>query len=528
MNKITELVKWDFKLASRSIKSVFSHNVLISIIQKLIFCWLIIYVLSAEYFTIMICNKKYGFYAAEIVSELFTLIFTSFWTLLLFSPKMLENSDFDLLSSLPIKKSTLLKARMIFMGLFLFFLSLLGIIPGLVYAGIKGSNADFGEMVLKNLILFFIVTTFLMLIISFCKLICEKNRIGKIFSVLIILSIIFFYAFKIGRILTVSSKDDQDIVGSILNQIRCSIFPFFVINSENLVSAIILSGFAGIIFLVLSFYFVKIYHFLISKNTKSIIKKKNYSTRKVDLFRRELWVIKNYKGYMPHFIMETFLAPVIIGYLLGLIKIVGKYSDKIGPSLNKVKDFEYGGYIVIMVISVIILSQSGCLAPVSREGKLYYITRILPIPSGDIYKNKFMISFFTSQLSALLSYIVLCLLNVVKINGIISTYLILSSGIFACLTFASITDYLRPFISWSSVKMATNGNINVLLGWYKVFLFFLVESMLFVFIKRICYSILLTNIIITLILLIFAIFSYRYIKDKISYKYKNFDVKNDK
>ncbi len=535
--RTVKMMKLDFLIFRRFINSIFVKNKLARVFQGIIFLFLILYLISIQAYGYIYCTIHVSLESAQTVIYFVTFILNCVCCSMLFSPMILDSNDYQLLMVLPLSKKIFLKSRILHIYKMNLLFSLLTMIPAVImhiYCGGKGTY--WLKTILGIIFVSFLTVCFVQFLISLCKYMYHKKRRYKIVCFGIVLVILAYITFIITNILFKLSTGHvtENLINHIIIVLTDRLSNYLVpLNYIVLVEQRALTGFfltivTAFLLIMLTYNCSYCYLELKAEAKEQIeIQRSKRRNRKnaINLFTREWWVIRKYKGYLPHFIMEIFLAPMILLYLLGLIKICGIFSPQIGEVVELLEQFEYGIYVLLLVINLMILSQSSCLAPVSREGKLYWLTRVLPISSDKLYLNKCRITLIMTEISGLLSYLVIVLTGVIQINNTFTTYILLFMSIYACISFASLRDYKSPYISWESVKKMTNANVNIFWGMLKVMIWIFIECLAFIILRLLDYSFLQINLVLTGFALLIGSCIYMRMSRRMKFIYSSYDVK---
>lgn len=168
----------------------------------------------------------------------------------------------------------------------------------------------------------------------------------------------------------------------------------------------------------------------------------------------------------PIYLFNCFGIVIILPVILMFPLVTG--SEMEGLSMNMLLDMyyqntDYAGFILAGAIML-----TGAMTPIasttfSREGKYFWISRIIPVPAKDHIKGRTM--------TAMVAQICLVLILIVGFNLVfalhMSTYLYIALGVLGSIPiiFAGmLIDIEKPLLNWTNPQRAVKQNMNVLFG----------------------------------------------------------------
>lgn len=363
--------------------------------------------------------------------------------------------DYEMLSSLPIKDSTIFASKIILLVSSNYLYSaFIMIIPSLVYF-IKG-NASFIYII--NLLIMFITTPFIPIIISsiITYLIGRlsynsryKNSILIIGSILATLAIILL-SYNMNKFLEVIIKNSSSII-EISKKIYIPSYYFIDgLKNNNLVSVLIFSFLSITPFIIFILIFSKGFRKINSKMTEGY-KVNDYKVKVLKSSKPiKALLNKELKRYFSSYIyvLNTSFGLVLLGVLAVGIIILGK--DKIATIINLSSYTSMFNVQITMIIMFCIFMSCTTSSSISLEGKNLWILKSLPIDELDIFKSKLGINILLVLPIALISFLLISIklkfsilyIIIMSILIIVSSFFIALYGLFINLLYPKI-DYIN-------------------------------------------------------------------------------------
>ncbi len=406
--------------------------------------------------------------------------------LLFFSTTFLEftyfrGKDVNLWYLLPISKSEFFVSRFLVSYIYSLFTNIIITLP-LIVAIIYFSG--FSLLTLISSIILFLVLPILPLIIS-SILVTLKVYIFKGKSIKIVDFLFNNAPFLVGilyvsrsstKMLTMLSSNDISSQTNFYNEFISSIgaLPYFSSLGQMFfspISLLMILLIVGISFLISYFLISPLYHScldLIKYANDNYKKKRNVNNDEdtikgssliISLIKRELFILQGEKGFLSESIGEA-LIPFI---LIIVWKITGSL-DSINQLLVMLSSSNYfiaSIFLIVQILGAMVLISS---TSVSREGKLFKINKLLPIPVKKIIEAKvvFHLIFVTlSQLIFLIVFVIFLKLDLKLLYWMIPLYLINSVNISLVGLFL---DYNNPKLEWEVAISAMKRNINGMIG----------------------------------------------------------------
>ncbi|MDU7966561.1 MAG: ABC transporter permease [Paeniclostridium sordellii] len=363
--------------------------------------------------------------------------------------------DYEMLSSLPIKDSTIFASKIILLVSSNYLYSaFIMIIPSLVYF-IKG-NASFIYII--NLLIMFITTPFIPIIISsiITYLIGRlsynsryKNSILIIGSILATLAIILL-SYNMNNFLEVIINNSSSIIEISKKIYIPSYYLIDGLKNNNLVSVLIFSFLSITPFIIFILIFSKGFTKINSKMTEGH-KVNDYKVKGLKSSKPiKALLNKELKRYFSSYIyvLNTSFGVILLGVLAVGIIILGK--DKIATIINLSSYTSMFNVQITMIIMFCIFMSCTTSSSISLEGKNLWIIKSLPIDELDIFKSKLSINILLVLPIALISFLLISIklkfsilyIIIMSILIIVSSFFIALYGLFINLLYPKL-DYIN-------------------------------------------------------------------------------------
>ena len=372
--------------------------------KLILYAFLIVYVVVSMSMTFFMYAKGAADFLNDykMISFLLTLFFiaSSFTTFMftIYNAKsgMFSASDNDLLLSMPIKASTILASRLVYVMLWNLGTSLFVMVPAfVVYAMNVEVTFIYYIFAFITFILLPVIPTILASIIGYIiAYLTSKSNAKNLFE--IVMSFTF-----IGLIYYGMSKADVILnfmvnnIDNFENILKWGFYPVYLIgeifNDYNVLSLLI--------YVVINIGLFIIFTFILSVNFKKIIAKLQENKTRSNFVMKSLktesitriFYMKELKRYLssPIYVMNTFLGLImIIGAAIATI-----FYDKtqILAILNINGGSNMFQLLSAAVVFIVFLSNTTS-ASISLEGKNYWVLKTLPLKPNKIYNGKLLLN----------------------------------------------------------------------------------------------------------------------------------------
>lgn len=305
---------------------------------------------------------------------------------------MFNSADNDLLLSMPIKPTTILASRIIYITVWNLITSLFVMIPAFV-AYAKNVDVTISYYLYAFIVLLFlpVIPTILASIIgSVIAYFTSKSNAKNWFEIIMSFAIMFLIYYATGRM--------NDIINYLVNNInnfeqvlKYGFYPVYLVGkifNENSILSLILyvlinAGLFTIFTYLLSINFKKIIVKLQENRTKSNYDVKNLTSKSVSkvLFNKE---IKRFIS-SPIYVFNTSTGVVLL--LILAVATIFYDIDQILTTINISGGSNIFMLLVPLVLLVAFLSNTTS-ASISLEGKNFWILRNLPVNPQQVFKSK--------------------------------------------------------------------------------------------------------------------------------------------
>ncbi|PFK46792.1 permease [Bacillus cereus] len=347
---------------------------------------------------------------AFVISSLFVLVFTIFKA----NGELFAFRDYDFLMSLPIRVSTVITSRFLYLYVLNTLFSIIIMLPmGAVYCIYEDPSIFFYFMWFITLFTVSLVPTTIAAVFGACiTAIASKfkhaNKVNTILSLIAMITFGFFM-FKQGN--AKYSLTDIEGIGVIISEQLLKVYPLAHMFQKAIVDTNVI---AFILFVSISFIwyylFVKILSYKYKQINTGISTHYMRSDYKINRMKEEKVLIALYKKEQKRFFSSTVYVinigmGVIIAVIFSLAVVVVGPSQFIGyPGIEMLLQ-----KIAPFVVSAMIAMTCTTCVSLSLEGKNVWIMKSLPLTPKVIYDSKILmnlsLSIPTSVISAILMII---------------------------------------------------------------------------------------------------------------------------
>ena len=414
-------------------------------------------------------NNINAFSSIVIVFISVASLFSLFTTIYQIKSFIYDSKDYDFLSSLPLKRSTIVTSKITLLYLFELATSIVWLItPFILYGTI---NPIFFIFILPLLILIPIfptlIASLLALLISFIeKKIPFGNIIKTIISILLMILIIAF-SFMMNFF---SAAEDEELVSltqmlSDSSKTVMNVYPLLYLIKFGFID---LNPLFMILYLLLCGGFLALTLFIITKSYYSIRAKQNKTFKRK--IKKEL-DIKYTSKLKTFFTMDlkkvtsstTVLSSVIIGSIMSIFFVI-----IMGLSLSSVEEIATGDGFMNLFILLLICFSIG-ITPlttfiISLEGKTFWIIKTSPIDVKKYFISKLLLNHLFFGIGALISSIVTIILFKVSDIPLLILTLILPQLYIAFISaLGLIIGIYFVRLEWTNERMLMKNSASTLL-----------------------------------------------------------------
>ena len=304
--------------------------------------------------------------------------------------------DYDLIMSLPIKRSTIILSKMVSLYIVNLLCTLIVMIPGYIaYITYVDLPSDwlFFLLLLTIPIAPILASSIIGIITSWLTSFFKNRNIGSYVIYLLLIVIVFFGMYKINGL------DEITLVNNSVNLVDkfSSYYPLTnlyidLLNGYNLVSLlsfIVIPLFLFNLFIIfINYGYNTLRTKILRHNIKSDYILKRYTINKpvIALYKKE---IKRYFS-SPLYVINTAFGCIIMVLLILSIII---FNEKVISSFTKINNFnEVIKNNIFMILSLLCIVSSTTNSSISLEGKSLWIIKMLPVNSSKIFISKIMVN----------------------------------------------------------------------------------------------------------------------------------------
>lgn len=351
-----------------------------------------------------VSGLSYGFIklgAAEIVPA-YLVFLSSFFTLLFCAFKaakiIFKESCYDILSSMPIKKSALVISRYIRLYVEGLIVACVVMLPGIIVYSCM-VKPGIVSVILGCLSIFFvpvIPVAFSVLLGVIITGIVSKTRNKSLFEALFVVIIIlgmfiFSAAMSANKAVSFDMKAMEKMAKTIL-EVICKIYPpsawfasaLGIGNEINFVVGV----FSSIVFLIVVVSITTINFERINQSLRINTAKHDYKLGRLE--KNTIMKALVYREAKRYFSSATYVTNTIVGPIMAVAFAVSMFFIDFEQILNSLPiKININGVIPIFFAGVFVICNP-IATSVSMEGKEFWIVKTLPILDKDILKGKLM------------------------------------------------------------------------------------------------------------------------------------------
>lgn len=448
----------------------------------------------------------YGFILCTVLSLFFTIFKVN--------GELFAYKDYEMLMSLPIKTSTVIASRFMYLYIWNTFLSAIILLTmGGVYAVYEQPGAIF--YILWIISIFFvslIPTTIATVIGALIMAVASRSRhssmIASLLTILLIVVILLASMFAGGIEGELDLNQIEQIYKIVLNQI-CDIYPVAKLYNDaimggNIVKfflfALISTGFYMLFVVVLSINYKKINTGLTTFNGNSNYKVQSLkkSSALGALYTKEIKRFFSSSVYVSNIGMGMIMA-LILSVALVVIGI-DQLVELTGFAQLEAILPRVGAFVIAALIS---MSCTSCVS-LSLEGKNLWIVKTLPLTPGEIYKSKILVNLtFTIPISIICGILVAIGSKANMMETLLMILIPLAYSVFTAV-WGIFINYKFVNYDWESETQVIKQSISATIGMIGGLFMALIPGVLAVFLSDV-YHILYGLVIVVLLFVISGI-----------------------
>ncbi len=434
-----------------------------------------IYNISSGIITLLIEYNNPNF-RPEIVllGGFFLSILITLFTSIYKAPSYLFHlRDFDILTSLPIKDSTILISKIVGMLYTNYFFSFfIMVIPAIAY------HVQLGRYPLFGLVLFLLFLTTPLLPITISAIISyilggisskiKYKNIILIFGSMVLLIGYMILMMKIQSSSTYFIKNGSSIIRTIETVYPPNFYFVDALKNCNIISLIIFSLYSLVPFAIFILIFSKGFR-KINSRMKGISRASTYSVGKIKsysliraLVNREF---RRYFGIYSYIVNTSFSLVMLVVASAALI-LFG--VDKVGDFLDVEIIMNIIQMQILFFILLILLLTCTTYCSISLEGENLWILKSNPIEEKDIFKSKIYMNTILNTPITVFSFILLAayfkfdlVFSIISVIGIIAfAFLVAIIGLVANLMF--------PNLNWKNEVAVVKRSASMFFTWIAI------------------------------------------------------------
>ncbi|WP_066895410.1 ABC transporter permease [Clostridium nigeriense] len=398
------------------------------------------------------------------------ILFTSIYKAqgILFSFK-----DYDLLASLPIKKSDILISKMVYLLVINYLFAIFTLLPPAI---IYYKYTSVSLLFFINLLLIFLVLPLVPIVLASIlafgiSYISSRMKHKNLIIILGTLGIVFFMfviSFKSGDFVQTLIINSKSISEGILKIYPPAIWVVRGLTNNNFLYILLFIVYSLLIFSLFIIVFNKSFN-KISARLQESYKKANYKVKEMKSSSQLMALVKKeIKRYFasPIYVVNTIIGPLL---LLGMSIATIFLGDEVILSILEVdviKDL-IPIFIIVVVCGTLTLSCT-TNSSISLEGKNLWILKSSPINTIEIFKAKILMNLILILPSVVIADIIFTISLNLSLSQ--SIWLILISSIYSLIvpTLGLIVNLYFPNLNWVSetavVKQSASVLIQMLVG----------------------------------------------------------------
>ena len=376
--------------------------------------------------------------------------------------------DYDLLSSIPIKKSDILISKMLYLLLINYLFSFFTLLPSAIiyYRYTLVSPIFFINVFIVFLaipLIPVVVSSILAFGISYISSRLRYKNLVIALGTLCIAFIVFMMSFKSGDLIQKLIIDSQSISEGILKIYPPAILVLRGLKSNNFLYTFLFLGLSILIFAIFITIFNKSFT-SISARLQESYKKSNYKVKEMKTSSKlKALVKKEIKRYFasPIYVVNTIIGPLLlIGVSIATL-FLGEDVIKTIFEVDVVKEI-MPLFIIVIVCGILCISCT-TNSSISMEGKNLWILKSSPIKPMEIFKAKIIMNLILILPSVLIADIIFSIsLKLLLIQFI---WLILISIIYSFIVpiLGLIINLYLPKLNWVSETAVVKQSASVLI-----------------------------------------------------------------
>ncbi|MEA5017282.1 MAG: ABC transporter permease [Erysipelotrichaceae bacterium] len=376
--------------------------------------------------------------------------------------------DFDLLMSLPVKRSSVMLSKLLSFLLMDYFFAFFLMGPYIIIFGIKTAQSvlyyliGFLGFVFIPLIPMVFASLGAIFINSFTGNFKYKNMIRNVFYILLF-GLIMFGSMQMQRLLLMDALSAT----ALLANTKRYLLPVYLLSEallhSNIISLILYALLNTVVFGLFIFLFNRIF-IKINMNAHQGYKVKNFKLRELKTSSRFIAFFKlQTKRYFGStmYLMNTIVGPL----MLIVFMIIGALSG-LDQARIYVSTFDQQGLLLPMAAAAIMFTSSMCMitsSTISLEGRNIDLLKSLPINTASIFLAKIALQVVVNLVINIVALIIGVVLY--DVSAITALFLLLISIVIAIMfaVLGLVTNLIFPKMEWDSETIVVKQSMSVLI-----------------------------------------------------------------
>lgn len=328
------------------------------------------------------------------------------------SSYLFQSKDYEMLSSLPIKQSSVLSIKIIMLIInnYLFALPFL-LIPGIVYFIKVNTGVLYFPFLIILILMTPLIPTIISSIIAFIITnISSKSKKNNLISIvlnLLLVAIVVFLSFNLQNVIMSIIQNSSSIIEA-TQKFYMPVYYFVDALKNNSITSLLIFVLISIVPTVLFVYLFTNNFNKINSKLSETYKANNYKFKELKSSKPVIALLKKeVKRYFSStiYVMNTFVGMIMLFIFTVAIVLIG--YDKIAQILeiSVVKEM-----ILLQIIGItlfcIIMTNTACVS-ISLEGKNLWILKSSPIKEMDIFKSKILLNIILTMPISIICFMVL-------------------------------------------------------------------------------------------------------------------------
>lgn len=374
--------------------------------------------------------------------------------------------DYDLLITLPLKKSHIIISKIFTLYLIELLFSALIMIPnGIAIIVITGNV----EIMFISFLLAFMIPIVPIAVASIISLgltlLTARFKYGNIISIILYIPVVVLMSLM-GFFLRNGTGDQFSAMGNVIKWFNPSIILLemtYSMNNYLFLVAFVASNalILAISIALLSLFFSKLHELVTSVRMKNVYVRKELKIK--DEFKSLLGIefkrLFNSRIYLLNSVMGAIMC--IFAVIMTVVS-TNKFNEITDPEALRIISLVMGPTMITVMMFVLTISNPSA-ASISMEGKTFWIVKTLPISFKKYMYVKLLPTYIIFIPAALISSTIVVIMYHTDILGIIMTYIIPILAVIFSGLLGLIFNMQHPKFKWSNEQEVTKSGLPIIL-----------------------------------------------------------------